>query len=140
MIVALLRNAKASPKVLENVTQILSLVYSIDMPTSIIEDIEKVYVQVKLVPNLIYASKLLCSKKFKEHAEDSTESPVSLPKINEIIEFSEEELKTLCSLYNLVSYLVYSNEMFLHQFLDAMSILSLEGLFASFIGRFFCLQ
>jgi fused-like protein len=133
MIVALLRNSKASLKVINYVAQILCLPYAIDMPCSIINDIDKVYVQVKLVPNLVYASKLLCSKKFKDNCESSADTPISLPKLNSIIRFNEAELNSLSGLYDLICYLVYSGETFLHQFCDALSILNLDEMFISFI-------
>lgn len=133
MIVALLRNSKANLKVIDYVSQILCLPYAIDMPSSIIDDIDRVYVQVKLVPNLVYASKLLCSKKFKENCESSADTPISLPKINGIVKFNEAELSSLSGLYDLVCYLVYSGETFLHQFCDALSILNLDEMLISFI-------
>ncbi|CAO1343477.1 unnamed protein product [Diamesa hyperborea] len=114
MIVGLLRNPKLNSKVIDHVVQIITLPYAIDMPASIIEDIDKLYVQMKLVPNLVYASKLLCSKKFRRNDNNSTDT-ISMPKINEIF-FTDNELKTLAGLYDLVTYLVYSGETFLQMF------------------------
>lgn len=134
MIVALLRNSKANLKVVHYVSQILCLPYAIEMPASILDDIEKVYVQVKLVPNLVYAAKLLCSKKLKANCcESSSDTPISLPKLNGIVTFNDQELKSLASLFDLVCFLVYSGETFLHQFCDALSILNVNEILASFI-------
>ena len=131
MIVGLLRNPKLNSKVIDHVVQIITLPYAIDMPASIIEDIDKLYVQMKLVPNLVYASKLLCSKKFRRNDNNSTDT-ISMPKINEIF-FTDNELKTLAGLYDLVTYLVYSGETFLQMFCDAMAILNLDDLFKNFL-------
>jgi fused len=63
MIVGLLRDSKFNSKLIDYVVQIICLPYALDLPKSMIEDIDKMYLQLKLVPNLVYASKLLCSKK-----------------------------------------------------------------------------
>lgn len=63
IIVGLLRDPKYNSKLIDHVVQIICLPYAIDMPKSMMEDIDKMYLQLKLVPNLVYASKLLCSKK-----------------------------------------------------------------------------
>lgn len=63
MIVGLLRDPKFNSKVIDHVVQIICLPYTIDMPKSLIDEIDKMYLQLKLVPNLVYASKLLCQRK-----------------------------------------------------------------------------
>lgn len=65
-----LRNYKASSKVLECVAQLLSLPLVLGGPPKEIAEIRGVYVEVKLVPNLIYASKLLCNTR-----KDCVDSP-----------------------------------------------------------------
>lgn len=129
MIVGLLRNPKFNSKLIDHVVQIICLPYAIDMPQSILEDIDKLYLQMKLVPNLVYASKLLCSKKFHQNSMDT----MTIPKVDEMIQFSDGELKTLSDIYDLVVFLVYSGETFLHMLCDAISILNLDHLFRSFI-------
>ena len=130
MIVGLLRNPKFNSKLIDHVVQIICLPYAIDMPQSILEDIDKLYLQMKLVPNLVYASKLLCSRKFQQNSMDM----MSIPKVDEMIQFTECELKTLSGIYDLVVFLVYSGETFLHMLCDAISILNLDHLFRSFIA------
>jgi fused len=131
MIVGLLRNPKYNSKLIDHVVQIICLPFgAIDMPQSILEDIDKLYLQMKLVPNLVYASKLLCSRKFQQNSMDM----MSIPKVDEMIRFTEAELKTLSGIYDLVVYLVYSGETFLHMLCDAISILNLDHLFRSFIA------
>lgn len=129
MIVGLLRNPKFNSKLIDHVVQIICLPYAIDMPQSILGDIDRLYLQMKLVPNLVYASKLLCSKKFHQNSMDM----MSIPKVDEMIQFNENELKTLSSIYDLVVFLIYSGETFLHMLCDAISILNLDHLFRSFI-------
>lgn len=63
MIVGLLRDPKFNFKVIDHVVQIICLPYAIDMPKSLIDEIDKMYLQLKLVPNLVYSSKLLCQRK-----------------------------------------------------------------------------
>lgn len=70
IIVAPLRNYKASSKVLQSVAQLLSLPLVLGGSLSETAEIRNVYVEVKLVPNLIYASKLLCTSR-----QDCAESP-----------------------------------------------------------------
>ena len=65
IIVGLLRDSKFNSKLIDHVVQIICLPYAIDMPKSMMEEIDKMYLQLKLVPNLVYASKLLCSKKLQ---------------------------------------------------------------------------
>lgn len=67
MIVGLLRDPKFNSKVIDHVVQIITLPYAIDMPKSLIDEIDKMYLQLKLVPNLVYASKLLCQRKISSH-------------------------------------------------------------------------
>lgn len=131
MIVSLLRNPKFNSKLIDHVVQIICLPYAIDMPQSILEDIDKLYLQMKLVPNLVYASKLLCSRKFQQNSMDM----MAIPKVDEMIQFNEGEIKTLSGIYDLVVFLVYSGETFLHMLCDAISILNLDHLFRSFIAN-----
>ncbi|KAG5669027.1 hypothetical protein PVAND_016929 [Polypedilum vanderplanki] len=114
MIVGLLRDSKYSPQLIEHAVQIISLPYAIDMPQSMIEEIDRMYLQLKLVPNLVYASKLLCSK-------------------NSTGEFNEQEMKTLAGIYDVVVFLVYASETFLQLLCDAMALLNLDHLFRNFI-------
>lgn len=125
IIVGLLRDPKFNSKLIDHVVQIICLPYAIDMPKSMMDEIDKMYLQLKLVPNLVYASKLLCSKKLQ------TQNP---QKLESLMNFNEQELKTLSSIYDLVVFLVYSGETFLHMLCDAMALLNLDHLFKNFIA------
>lgn len=63
MIIGLLRDSKFNSKIIEHVVQIICLPYAIDMPKLLVDEIDRMYLQLKLVPNLVYASKLLCQRK-----------------------------------------------------------------------------
>lgn len=129
LIVGLLRNPKFSSKLIDLVVQFICLPYAIDMPQSILEGIDKLYLQMKLVPNLVYASQLLCGRKFPQNSMDA----MTIPKVDSLIEFTASELKTLSGIYDLVVFLIHSAENFLYMLCDAISVLELDNLFRSFI-------
>lgn len=137
IIVAPLRNAKAIPRVLQSVAQLLSLPFVLADPLLIVdlEIIRNVYVDVKLVPNLMYACKLLLSnRQLTDSAASGTHPAGSLSRtLRSIPELSEEELETASSLYELVCHLVHLQQAFLSQFCDAVAILSANELFLNFL-------
>lgn len=96
--------------------------------------IPQVYVEVKLVPNLIYASKLLVAHK----QEFDTPSPVQTPPMltfRSAINLTSDEIKTLSNLYELVNHLVHINDNFLTQFCDAIAwIQGTDEIFISFLS------
>ncbi|XP_055524354.1 serine/threonine-protein kinase fused [Wyeomyia smithii] len=141
IIVAPLRNCRASAKVIENVAHLLGLPLAIDAPPAIIHGIVRVYAELKLVPNLVYASKLLCTTNL---SSSNSESQLSSTPVNQktrsedsIWQFTlpdNEKVKTLTALYELICYLIHSGEIFLNQFCDAIEILGVKKLFVSFIN------
>lgn len=141
IIVAPLRNCRASAKVIENVAHLLSLPLAIDAPPAIMHDILSVYAELKLVPNLVYASKLLCNKKLSASNSESHSSPIPLmplttsnTSIRQLSSLDCDEVKTLTAVYDLICYLVHSGENFLKQFCDAIEILGVKELFVNFIN------
>ncbi|XP_075158948.1 STKc_STK36 domain-containing protein fused [Haematobia irritans] len=132
IIVAPLRNSKAIPKVIESVAQLLSLPFVLNEPLSIMESINKVYVDCKIVPNLMYASKLLIYERLQN------DSITSLPRhIRPINEMNNEEIKCISRLYELVCHLVHLNQQFLNQFCDAVAILSANEFLINFLNQEF---
>lgn len=129
LIVGLLRNSKFNFKLIDYVVQIICLPYAIDVPQLLLIEIDKMYLQMKLVPNLIYASTKLCGRKIDHNSMEV----LSVPRVDKIIEFNANELKTLCSIYDAVVYLVHTNDTNLGMLCDAISILSVDNLFRSFI-------
>uniref|UniRef100_A0A1I8M2I9 non-specific serine/threonine protein kinase n=1 Tax=Musca domestica TaxID=7370 RepID=A0A1I8M2I9_MUSDO len=133
IIVAPLRNTKAIPKVIESVAQLLSLPFVLNEPLSIMESINKVYIDCKIVPNLMYASKLLI---YERLANDSlTSSPPR--QIRTVDCMREEEIKCISRLYELVCHLVHLNLQFLNQFCDAVAILSANEFLINFLNQDF---
>ncbi|XP_061398261.1 serine/threonine-protein kinase fused-like [Musca vetustissima] len=132
IIVAPLRNTKAIPKVIESVAELLSLPFVLNEPLSIMESINKVYIDCKIVPNLMYASKLLI---YERLANDSI---TSLPRqIRTVNYMREEEIKCISRLYELVCHLVHLNLQFLNQFCDAVAILSANEFLINFLNQDF---
>lgn len=141
IIVAPLRNSKAIPKVLQSVAQLLSLPFVLAEQHLIADAIKNVYIDVKLVPNLMYACKLLLSNR------QLTDSAASLPPatattnpavsmsrtLRSVSELSDEEMSTACSLYELVCHLVHQQHQFLNQFCDAVAILAVNDMFINFL-------
>ncbi|XP_058811585.1 serine/threonine-protein kinase fused isoform X2 [Topomyia yanbarensis] len=141
IIVAPLRNCRASSKVIENVAYLLGLPLAIDAPPAIIHDILSVYAELKLVPNLVYASKLLCNKKLNSSNSESQscDAPAihltrSDSSIRQLSSLDTDEVKTLTAVYDLICFLIHSGENFLNQFCDAIEILGAKELFVSFIN------
>ncbi|XP_065364847.1 serine/threonine-protein kinase fused [Calliphora vicina] len=138
IIVAPLRNSKAIPKVVDSVVQLLSLPFVLNESLCIIELIKMVYIDVKLVPNLMYASKLLI---YQRSVDDST---ASLPltdnpqrKIRTVSELNNEEIKCASRLYELICHLVLIKQQFLTQFCDAVAILAADELLINFLNQDF---
>lgn len=71
------------------------------------------YLESKIIPNLIYASKLL-----------STRNKTSVDAApQEFVELSADELQALECIYLLICHLVYAQDAFLLQFYEAVNIL-----------------
>ncbi|XP_020805257.1 serine/threonine-protein kinase fused [Drosophila serrata] len=141
IIVAPLRNSKAIPRVLKSVAQLLSLPFVLVDPVLLVdlELIRNVYVDVKLVPNLMYACKLLLSH--RQLSDSAASAPLTAGSLNRTLrsipELTIEELETACSLYELVCHLVHQQQQFLNQFCDAVAILSANDLFLNFLTHDF---
>ncbi|XP_053657856.1 serine/threonine-protein kinase fused-like [Anopheles marshallii] len=139
IIVAPLRNRRASAKVVENVAHLLSLPLAISTPPTILRDIINVYGELKLVPNLVYASKLLCNKRFHEDSLSNESQPgmsvnPSMYSVCHVSTLDNDEIKTLIAVYDLICYLIHLGDMFLSQFCDAIEILGAKELFVNFIA------
>ncbi|KRT79433.1 hypothetical protein AMK59_6419 [Oryctes borbonicus] len=131
IIVSPLRNRNASPKVLQYVANIFSLPFVIrnSMENSV-EQMQKVYLDVKLIPNLVYGSKLLTKKRTTNSSHDSTPTSRSTPMSYAIdttrstSDLNGDDLQALEHIYGLICYLVHSDDQFLYQFCDALMILN----------------
>ncbi|KAJ9592269.1 hypothetical protein L9F63_001165, partial [Diploptera punctata] len=118
VVVSPLRNSSASCRVMEYVSCLLSLPFVVGGVTE--EDISKlrqVYLEVKIVPNLVYASKLLARRK-------GYDSDDPMPPQCPVSDLSADELQALECMYLLLCNLVHTNEHFLLQFCDSVVILN----------------
>lgn len=84
------------------------------------------YLEAKIVPNLVYASKLLAYQKDCD-SDDPSPSSSRNPDLN------ADELQALECIYLLLCYLVYAAEDFLIQFCDAVAILNATSLLQQFL-------
>ncbi|XP_055372563.1 serine/threonine-protein kinase fused [Condylostylus longicornis] len=134
IIVAPLRNVRASSIVIENVAKLFSLPLVLDKPNNVLESIKNVYIEVKLVPNLMYASRIITTHKLSECSQSSSTS-FSGRQFKTITELTDEEIHTLSLLYELTCYLVHLNEKFLIQFCDAVAILPADALLILFLSH-----
>lgn len=75
IIVAILRNANVCSTVISSIVQLLSIPFVLLISNEELQQIRTVYVQTKLLPNLIYASKILCM--VKENNNPSFSSTLS---------------------------------------------------------------
>ncbi|XP_055844636.1 serine/threonine-protein kinase fused [Episyrphus balteatus] len=138
IIVAPLRNTNATPKVVEGVAQLLSLPLVLGGPSSVIDLIKTVYAEVKLVPNLMFASKLLISTKSINDSNSSLPpSSNNRNSIRSVSELTKDEIITISRLYELICHLVHLKEQFLSQFCDAVVILSADELLINFLSHDF---
>uniref|UniRef100_A0A2M4AE33 non-specific serine/threonine protein kinase n=1 Tax=Anopheles triannulatus TaxID=58253 RepID=A0A2M4AE33_9DIPT len=134
IIVAPLRNCKASAKVIEHVAHLLSLPLAIDIPPTLHRDITHVYGELKLVPNLVYASKLLCNRTTSSDLIIGSHHSMhqSTNSFRQLAALDNDEVKTLTAVYDLISYLTHIEDIFLNQFCDAIEILGAKELFINF--------
>lgn len=72
IIVAILRNFNATSMVIGSVVKLLSIPFVLSMSNDDIEQIKTVFLQTKLLPNLIFASKIVCMEKTNDPSFSST--------------------------------------------------------------------
>lgn len=87
--------------------------------------------QVKLIPNLMYACKLLTRQ--GTNSNNSTPSPRNSPSYagpmyKILSEITDEELSAIENIILLVCHLVYVDNLFLNQICDSIVILKLSSL------------
>lgn len=75
IVVAILRNPNVCSNVISSIVQLLSIPFVLPISNDDLTQIRTVYVQTKLLPNLIYASKMVCM--VKENNSPSFSSTLS---------------------------------------------------------------
>ncbi|XP_012264589.2 serine/threonine-protein kinase fused isoform X2 [Athalia rosae] len=113
-----LRNSAAGCRVVEYVACLLSLPFVVPVSVEYLNKIKQVYLDVRVVPNLVYAVKLLMS----ERGEDSTPPPTADTRSASTL--SADELQALECVMLVLCRLVYVQEQFLTQFCDAVYIVN----------------
>ncbi|KAK0090146.1 hypothetical protein PV325_002571 [Microctonus aethiopoides] len=117
-----LRNSAASCQVIEYVACLLSLPFVVSICQEDLNKIEQVYLDVRVVPNLVCAMRLLMTV-----CSDSTEKMIVNDKQHTTrlsSTLSADELQALeCSML-ILCRLAYANEQFLTQFCDAIYIVN----------------
>ncbi|XP_054730101.1 serine/threonine-protein kinase fused [Anastrepha obliqua] len=137
IIVAPLRNSKAIPKVVDSVAQLLSLPFVSDESPCVVELIQNVYIDVKLVPNLMYASKLLICHNGTDDSSASLPQSHAGRTVRSVAELNSEEIRTTSRLYELICHLVHLKQQFLSQFCDSVAILAANDLLISLLRHDF---
>lgn len=128
ILVSPLKNSTTSPEVLIHIAKILSIPFSTkDFSKKTLKSIIKVYLEVKVVPNLIYSSKLLLCEK-------TTDSSRCTERFKLLSHWNEEDLEVLSSFYILISHLVHLDQEFLTQFCDTLTILNIYNLLRKFLS------
>ncbi|XP_033220643.1 serine/threonine-protein kinase fused isoform X2 [Belonocnema kinseyi] len=112
-----LKNRAAGSQVIEYVACLLALPFVVQTSAKNMEKIKKVYLDVRLIPNLVYAIKLLMEQEHDNEAADKTETRSAAT-------LSAEELQAVECAILLLCRLVYIQEQFLTQFCDAVYIVS----------------
>ncbi|RZF42642.1 hypothetical protein LSTR_LSTR001437 [Laodelphax striatellus] len=104
-----------SSKVTEYIARLLSLPFvSQTVTEEQMEKIKQVYVEVKAVPNLVYAIKL------QTNCLDETETASCDDNVSAICELSDEQLLAIETGCVIITYLVHCDTCFLDQFCDAL--------------------
>lgn len=140
VLVSPLKNPNASSKVISFVTRLLSIPFVVKgVTSSCLLEIRKVYSEVKVVPNLVYAIKLLLRESENNSSSDTT-SPINSPlplsseRYRKLSELTNEDFQTLEYIFILIAHLVHLDDEFLVQFCDAVVVLSIYLLMKLFLS------
>ncbi|CAL4083629.1 unnamed protein product, partial [Meganyctiphanes norvegica] len=108
MYISPLRNVSCPLKVQDKVVTLLMLPFTINVQDKM-SNIIKVYLECKVVPNLVNACKLI----FKGEG-----------KIKRAVEFDKDQIDTMGQLMMMICHLVYTHNDFLTQFCDTVCVLN----------------
>lgn len=99
----------------------------------------QMYLEVKLVPNLVYSVKLLMRQKnCTESTSSISPSPANTPTVatenyKAFADISDDDLCAVESVFLLICHLVHLNSQFLTQFCDSIAVLNIYGLLQGFL-------
>lgn len=147
IVVSPLRNCNCSSKVVTLASSLLSLPFvANETSEDCLQKIKNVivflafslfslvyfqtYLEVKLIPNLVNAGKLVMKQKnaIDSTGSSSTESPITSFGYKSLNDLNDDDLKALEYTYLLICHLVHLNDQFLTQFCDAVVVLNIYGL------------
>ncbi|CAL7950800.1 unnamed protein product [Xylocopa violacea] len=117
-----LRNPAAGCRVVEYVACLLSLPFVVSVTKDSLEKITRVYLDVRVVPNLVYSLKLFMSE--RSESDTNKKSEPTCANIKSASALSADELQTLEYTMLILCRLVYSGQQFLTQFCDAIYIVN----------------
>ncbi|KAH1000416.1 hypothetical protein HUJ04_000326, partial [Dendroctonus ponderosae] len=130
IIVSPLRNTNLNSKVLSCVAKLLSIGLMVKgTAPETVEQIKQVYLEVKVVPNLIYAVKLLLRTAPQNASSESADDVPTLILFRTADQLDAEHLQALEHVLMLVCHLVHLQDAFLIHFCDAVLIINVFGLF-----------
>lgn len=131
ILISPLRNSNTNSKVLSLIAKLLSLPLILrGVSSDTLNQIKNVYFEIKLVPNLVYASKLLL-RQHDDSTPTSTPSPDNATPVNNsemykiISDLCIEDFDALEHIYLLITHLIYWDNQFLIQFCDAVVVLTI---------------
>ncbi|XP_039310697.1 serine/threonine-protein kinase fused isoform X1 [Solenopsis invicta] len=116
-----LRYPAAGCRVVEYVTCLLSLPFTVSISKENLKKIEQVYLDVRVVPNLVYAIKLLMSERSNNELNATNTVNVGTRSASSL---SADELQALECAMLVLCRLVYIENQFLVQFCDAIYIVN----------------
>ncbi|XP_066986505.1 serine/threonine-protein kinase fused [Macrobrachium rosenbergii] len=109
MFVSPLRNHTCALQVINKIATLFMLPFTIESMKDQTDDVIRVYLECKLVPNLVYACKLILKLESK---------------VNRTVEFDKDQIDTMGQITMLICHLVYTETDFLLQFCDCVCVLN----------------
>lgn len=116
-----LRNPAAGCRVVEYVACLLALPFTVKISKANLKKVERVYLDVRVVPNLVYAVKLLMSER-PDEATNATDTANA--ETRSASSLSADELQALECVMLILCRLVHIEDQFLVQFCNAIYIVN----------------
>nr|CAI5840233.1 unnamed protein product [Callosobruchus analis] len=139
VIVSPLGNPNASPMVVTYVCKLLVLPFVVKgVSDEYVAQVKYLFKDIKIVPNLVYASKLLV-RNYTGSSSSESMSPASFPvsavskNYKDAADLTLEDFEALENIYMTICYLVHLDERFLVQFCDSLVALSVYKLMKLFL-------
>lgn len=131
IVISPLANCNVSSKVLGYIANLLSLPFVVpDTTEGVLEQIKNIYYDTKVVPNLVYATKLMFQYKCSTNLSTSSTGFTAINSETKhfLCELSEEDSEALQHMYLLICHLVHLRADFLKHFCDSVIILNIYNI------------